>query len=313
MSSTPTTATTPSENLAHRVASTGRSTLERFRQWFEGLFLSVDRIDVVTIMTAIIILQHSPYVAKGLANVMVFLALLIPGVRRNGVFWVAVACIRFISQVPDHWPSLDNHQYLITWWCIGLGLALLCSEAEEVVSRTARLLIGLCFLFATVWKLRSADFLNGDFLSWTMTTDGRLKSFATTFLGLPDNVRELNAESRVLLRLGDVGSTEVFTTGPRVRPMAIAAAWYTVVIESSVAVLYLIPARFRISRFAPIPLLLFILTVYPIAPVVGFALTLVTLSVASATASKKWLFVALPLFAVLPLVEYASDAFDAIG
>ncbi len=272
-----------------------------------------DRVDMVTIMTSLLILQHSAFVSDRILTVLVFGAFVIPAVRRSGGFWLLVTGLRFYSQMPDSWSLIDNHQYLVTWWCLALGLVLFASDVERTMRVSARLLIGLCFLFATMWKVRSPDFLNGDFFSWTFTTDSRLRDFAQAFLGFPEDGLTTNYQALRILNEGAIGATELLATGPRVRPMAIAVAWYTVLIEGAVAFLYLLPSKFQLTRFAPWVLLVFIITVYPIAPVVGFALTLLALSVAGDKSSRWWPIVAAFAFALMPLVEYAKDAFDIVG
>lgn len=270
-------------------------------------------IDLVTVMTGLVVLAHSPYVSSDILQALMFSALLVPTVRLFGPFWIGIALLRFFNQVPDLWSQLDNHQYLITYWCLALGLTLMAAEREFALRVAARLLIGLCFLAALIWKLRSPDFLNGDFFAWKFATDGRLRGFAEVFLGLPDEAYKNNQLAKEVIALGEVGSTEVLETGSMLRPAAIATAWYTVFIEGSVAVLYLLPTKFRAARWAHWALAAFIVTVYPIAPVVGFALVLLTLSVAGNTGSRRWLPIATALFVILPLAKRVGDLLEALS
>lgn len=271
------------------------------------------RIELVTVMTALVVLAHTPYSADDVRSVLVFAALVVPAVRRFGPFWIGVAIFRFFSQVPGHWPSLDNHQHLITWWCLGLGFALMATESEEAIRRMGRIMLGLCFLFATIWKVRSPDFLNGDFFTWTFATDTRLRAFAETFLGLPEGAQSANRKAQSLLELGAIGSTEQIVTGSSLRLAAILTSWYTVFIEGSIAVCYLLPERFRAARWGHWALLVFIVTVYPIAPVVGFALLLLAMSVAALRTGRTWIAIASALFVVLPLFSRFADVFDTLG
>lgn len=289
------------------------------RVWHSAITIfETRRIELVTVMTSLVVMAHSLFTTDDVRTVLVFAALVVPALRRFGPFWIGVAAFRFFSQVPQHWPSLDNHQHLITWWCLGLGCALMAPESEEAIRRLGRIMLGLCFLFAAIWKIRSPDFLNGDFFTYTFATDSRLRAFAETFLGLPESAQRFNGDAQTLLQLGSAGSTELFTTGSRLHIASIITSWYTVFIEGSIAVCYLLPERFRAARWGHWALLLFIVTVYPIAPVVGFALILLTMSVAAHSASprgfdRRWIAIASVLFILLPLFKRFESLFDAVG
>lgn len=285
-----------------------RSTAERAVSFFDQ-----QRIELVTVMSALLLFTHSPHLHIDFVTPLTFAALVVPRLRHFGPFWIGIAIYRFWSQVPDHWPTLDNHQYLITWWLLGLGLTLMAREREDSIRRVARLLIGLCFLFATVWKIRSPDFLDGDFFTWKFATDTRLRSFAEAFLGLPEGAQTENLNAEYLLGLGQIGTTEELITGSHLRTAAIITAWYTVLIEGAIAVFYLVPERFRVSRWAHWALAVFIITVYPIAPVFGFALLLLTMSIAALRRNGVYFALATLLFAVMPLFSYFDKAFDSIG
>jgi hypothetical protein len=290
-----------------------------FRAWNSiNTVFETRRIELVTVMTALVVMTHSLFTVDDVRTVLMFAALVVPAVRRFGPFWIGVGIFRFFSQVPQHWPSLDNHQHLINWWCLGLGFALMASQSEEAIRRLARIMLGLCFLFATIWKIRSPDFLNGDFFTWTFATDSRLRAFAETFLGLPEGAQRMNGDALRLLELGAAGGSEPIVTGSRLHIAAIITSWYTVVIEGSIAVFYLVPERFRVARWGHWALLVFIVTVYPIAPVVGFALILMTMSVAALSTSaqgsnRRWIAIASVLFVVLPLFGRFEDLFAALG
>jgi len=272
--------------------------------WFE-----LDNVNLVTLMTALTLLSHSPFTNTEVISALVVMAVLIPGVRCFGPFWIGIGLIRFLSQVPDNWPRLDNHQHLINWWCLGLGLTLMAVKKDQALRVVSRLLIGLCFLFALIWKIRSPDFLNGDFFTWRFTTDSRLQQFAKSFLGLTDEAIMRNSAVEGLLSNAPIGRSEFIETGASVRAMALFAAWYTIVIEATVAVCYLTPRRFGLEKWAPWALFAFIVTVYPLAPVIGFALLLLSLSIGATQKNRLWTITATLLFIVMPFFKRFEDFF----
>lgn len=268
-----------------------------------------ERVTLACLLTSLVLLLHTPYANEQIVTPLAFVALLSSKVRTNGYFWIGVAGFRILSQIPSHWETLDNHQYLISWWCLGLGLALLAANVDEAVRVSARLLVGLCFLYALVWKLRSTEFLSGNFMAWRLTTDSRFREFAQTFLELPSSASDSNRNTLRSIQLEPMTDAILVTTGTRVRSVAIIVSWYTVIIEASVAILYLLPQRFDASKYAHLALFLFIISVYPIAPVVGFALVLLALSVATMRDGSRSISVAIGLFIVLPLFKEFEQVF----
>lgn len=274
----------------------------------------VNRIDIVTIMSVLLVLQHSPEIPTTWISVIAFAGLLVPSIRRSGLYWIFIAIYRGVVQFPNDWALIDNHQYLITWWCLGLGLTLFALDRDKAIAVTSRLLLGLCFLFATLWKLRSPDFLNGNYFAWTFATDRKFRAFAETILGLPTGAQATNLKAKALLDLGDVGSVESIITSSILHTAARITALYTLIIEGSLAIAFLVPQRFRLASWAPWILLTFILTVYPIRPVVGFALLLIVLSIASQEKSNRsWLPIATTLFILIPIFSEFSSLLDALG
>lgn len=272
-----------------------------------------DPIDLVTIMTALVVLVHGRYSNEQITTALAFSAVLLPFIRRSGPFWIVVFIFRFLSQVPHHWTVLDNHQHLLNWWCLGLGLVLMTVEKEESLRILSRLMIGLCFLFAAIWKIRSPDFLTGDFLSWRFTTDARLREFAESFLGLPVGTGLKNSEVFTSLWSRPPGSSQLLVTGEGVRWVARAVSWYTVLIEGFVAILYLAPQRLRITQWAPWVLLVFIVTVYPVTPIIGFASSLVVYSIGASKAKGRWTGIAIPLFIILPFFQKSEELFALLS
>ena len=106
-----------------------------------------------------------------------------------------------------------------------------------------------------------------------------------------------------LLLFGDPStSVEVLRT-TRLEIMAQVLTWWTIIIEAVVAVLFLWPEDRGPSRWRDLTLLAFIVTTYPVAPVIGFAWVLASMGVAQSTEqSFKYgpvLYVVLYIFVML--------------
>ncbi|UCC15053.1 MAG: hypothetical protein JSW21_03645, partial [Gammaproteobacteria bacterium] len=90
-------------------------------------------------------------------------ALLRPRWLHQPLLWLALAVLAG-TRVALDWPLADNHAYLLSYWCLAAALALMAQDAERPLAFNGRLLIGLVFLFACVWKFVVSDnYLDGTF------------------------------------------------------------------------------------------------------------------------------------------------------
>src|SRR5262245_35619225 len=111
------------------------------------------------------------------------LGLVLPAVARHAGFWVGLAALA-AWRVHSTWPLADNHAYLLIYACLAIAIALRAPEPERALAWSARVLIGLVFTFAVLWKAISPDFLDGRFFRVTLVLDTRLEMFTTWVGGL---------------------------------------------------------------------------------------------------------------------------------
>ena len=119
-----------------------------------------------------------------------------PKLSRNRWLWLLL----FISlsiYAARYWYTIDNHQYLITYWVGACFISTLLKDRIQVLKINAHLLIVLTFIFAVFWKLTSPDFLNGDFMQYHLLTDSRMQYINTALVGMTP---EQFLDKRLLLR-----------------------------------------------------------------------------------------------------------------
>jgi hypothetical protein len=232
-------------------------------------------------LTCVALLLHAPGNAKLAVTTLALAGLVVPGLVRQPLFWFAVVALRMFWHFPGSWFRTDNHQYLLVYWCAAIGLALLTDDFEETLRRTAGWLIGLTFTFATLWKIISPDFLSGAFLHYTMIADSRFAEFADTVGGLAPDLFSANRSAVSSLRnASSDGVSVVLNDTARLAAFGPILAWWTVIIEGLVALSFLL-RRSALWRWRHAVLLVFIVTTYPIATVVGFGWLLVAMGVAN--------------------------------
>lgn len=202
-----------------------------------------------------------------------------PLVRRP-LFWFAITFVLAVGHYFS-WFYIDNHKYLITYWCFALALSRLSLSPEHFLALNARLLIGLAFLFAVVWKLLSDDYLDATFFELLLIHNQRFFGVANALGGvsmahLHQNLQALGD----LTQFGDPSAGVELSSSDRIRALAQVLTWWTIGIEAFVATCFLWPLGRGLSRWRDPALLAFIVTTYPVAPVVGFAWVLTTMGAA---------------------------------
>ncbi len=218
---------------------------------------------------------------KLLFQVVCVTGLISPGVGRNAGFWCGVSAM-MLYKTFDHWWMQDNHVFLLTWWCLTVTIALCTEHREHVVTANARWLIALSFLFATLWKgFLSPDYMSGDYFYYTFLTDRRFSQIGILLGGMTDADYQYNYK-----QVGQLTNytAEIFRMQLRstdeLRLLTVVVTWWTVLIEGALAVMFLLPKRWRLSRYRHAVLLLFAWTTYVAAPVKTFGWTLTTMGLA---------------------------------
>jgi hypothetical protein len=216
-------------------------------------------------------------IIRGLAVI----GILAPVAGRSAAFWWAMATIFFVKSV-DHWWIQDNHLFLLNWWCLTLALALSTADPRRIIAANARLLIGLSFFFAVLWKgFLSPDYMRGDYFHFTFLTDSRVSGIGTLLCGMDPLQYRHNYDAMGLLASykAEVQSVQLQGT-PVLRMLAVVVTWWTILIEGALALLFLLPSKFRWTRGRNVALLLFAWTTYLAMPIVTFGWTLITLGLA---------------------------------
>lgn len=217
---------------------------------------------------------------------------------RHPLFWLIVALMNLFIQNLYNWAFSDNHKWLITYWYLALACSLWHSEPARVMELNGRWLIGLTFLFAVAKKLISSEYLSGNTFHQMLYFDSRFGDIARMTADLKMDHKE--TAKQLLSLQNSIG----LPPAPNLVAVAQFLTWWTVLIEIAIAVFFLLPPSSRITRWKDVALMIFIITVYPIAPVLGFAWILIILGIAQCNPlSGKTLFGYLLLFPTIRVFE----------
>ncbi|ELS04772.1 hypothetical protein Xen7305DRAFT_00045080 [Xenococcus sp. PCC 7305] len=220
------------------------------------------------------------------------LMLIIPSLLTNQILWVLICGFVWWVNASD-WLWIDNHKILISYWCLVCALAVSSSDPEEVLARNGRMLIGLTFFFATVWKMIAGEYWNGAFLHYTFLAENRIEEFANIIGGLPPDVLPQNQIlSEILSRFPGTVKTVTLASNPRLEIFSLAASYWTLLIEGSIALAFLGKSFRFLFRFRNWLLILFIVTTYFLLPVLGFAYILIVMGLAQCSGNSRYQMIA---------------------
>ncbi|WP_416669483.1 hypothetical protein [Egbenema bharatensis] len=235
-------------------------------------------------------------------RVLCGLMLLSPTLLTSQLMWVLICGIVWWVNAAD-WLWIDNHKILISYWCLVCALAVSAKDTDGVLAWNGRVLIGLTFLFATFWKMWAGEYWDGAFLHYTFLSDDRVEAVATAIGGLSPNTLPQNRLLESLLKQFPQAIGRVtLSTSPRLQAFTLAASYWTLFIEGSVAIAFLVNPLQVFSRFRDWFLIVFIATTYFLLPVLGFAYILIIMGFTQCHPKHTTIRVAyIALFAFLQL------------
>lgn len=245
-----------------------------------------DRVQATCLLTMLLVVLHAggAWYFQAPTALLAGLGLLVPRLRVSPAFWLGLTCVLAFGNFYN-WFAVDNHKFLMTWWCLAIYCALQAPQPDVDLARQARWLLALCFLFAVVWKISVPDYLDGRFFRHTFLTDARFQTVAVYAGGADREGLLQNRMSVADLRnpLGDAREVTL-ASGPRVALVADLATWWTILIEAVLSAAFMLPGGLWVERVRHGLLLVFILTTYAVAPVIPYGWTLLMMGFANCPA-----------------------------
>jgi hypothetical protein len=268
---------------------------------------ALDRSDLALQLTLVALLLR-PVGGPWSRPVMLLLcaaALLFEPLRRRPTLWLGLLALA-TWRVASDWPVGDNHGYLLCYWLLAAWIGAQSGDRDPVLAWNGRMLVGLAFAFATLWKIvLSPDFLDGRFFLVTLVDDRRFEDLTLLATGMSwDELAAL----RDLLREHADGIRPPLASDPvppdRLVGLARGLTFATVALEASIAIAFLAPRGTWISRVRDALLLAFCATTYAVATVAGFGWLLLSMGVAQCEPERRRTRAAyLAVFALVLLVS----------
>jgi hypothetical protein len=214
------------------------------------------------------------------------LGLIAPAVLRSPITWASTFVLIALRIALD-WPLPDNHIYLLAYWCLAVAVALATNRAGSIAT-SARLLVGLAFLFAVLWKgVLSPEYRDGRFFAVTFLTDDRFADAVRLLGGLSESDLESNRTFLEPLPEGAAWFDKSLVETRAFRILVACATWSTLAIETAIALLFLLPLRSPLEAIRHIFLLGFCIVTYAFAPIAGFGWLLLVMGLAVCSAEQR--------------------------
>jgi hypothetical protein len=275
------------------------------------------QVEIVLRLTAIALLLRptGPWSVRPFVIALAGLIILVPKVMHAPATWFALAGLLAARIVWD-WPIPDNHLYLLVYWCLAVALALGSTDCQRALSVSSRLLIGLVFLLAVVWKAGlSPDFVDGRFFRVTLLTDRRFEDSVLLLTGLTEKQLEINRDY-----LSTPKAPAAVPDRPKLqeplpfRRLVAFLTWGTLISEGLVAASWLLSFSGWSLKVRHPLLLMFCASTYAFAPVAGFGWLLLTMGLVSVPAERRLLrgvyiatWILVLLYAEVPWAQVLMD------
>lgn len=274
--------------------------------------LSISTLDLVLFLTlalyllyfsADMMLEYRHYLLSTMSTFFCLTALFFPRLRRNGWLWFGLAVFLWIF-ILKHWQFQDNHVYLWGYWILALACCLWQKQADTLIYKNARYLLGLTMLFASIQKARAINYMNGNFFYFTFLTDGRFSFIGNLFR---KNFYQIVHKNNALLsKMHDsLSPVQLLGGSPDLLVVAKIVTWFTFLIELLLALSFLLPQQWRLARYRFYYFACFC-GIYFLVPVKGFAAVLILMAMAQLN-KHQWAFKL--LFLVLLLYIFWLSSF----
>lgn len=248
-------------------------------------------LDLYAIMTLLLLLLYPSdfWYVRIPITVLCVSAFVFRTLRLDPKFWFVVAMVVMAGNY-QNWFLVDNHKYLLGYWCLALFCCFQTDDPKKSLAAIARWLIALSFLFAVFWKVASSDYIGGTFFQYALLLDDRFRALSESLGGMTPELNNANRTAYRALLNFDSRIEAVSLLYPKgTIYLAVIFTWWTLLIEVLVAACFLWPVGKFISKWRDFILLAFILSTYSVAPVLGFGWTLIIMGLVQCEDRYKYI------------------------
>ncbi len=251
--------------------------------------------------------------------VILFPGILFRELRSNKFYWTFILLFGVTFYlILDLVGYVPNHKHIFAYVTLAVTVSLFLYNKSHGLSldflkSQSQIIIGLCFLFATIGKFLAPEFLSSLFFDFTNTTDPRFFGSTSTIGHVDINLlKENEATFTSFLKSNNPNENFVLHGADSIKGFSRFLTYWTISIEGLIGISFLIPQKFRLSEYRNLFLVLFILTTYPIATVTGFAIILAFMGFVQSLEDRKLTVYSVFYLGVLLLLPLNSFPFTRL-
>ena len=240
--------------------------------------------DVVLMMSLIMMLLYPGqlWYHELAGRIMAISAILYRPLARLPLFWWIAAILNAVCQNVILWHQSDNHKFVYTYWYVAIACSLATGCPNVVIKFNSRMLLGLIMLFAVGRKMFSLEYIRGDSFWYLLNLDSRFSELASFF------TKDIHRQrTHMVSQINDLRSIIALPNNRFMYWFALFLTWWTLLIEGIIAYCFLSQRSARLDAIGFVALMLFVLTVYPIAPVLGFGSILLVMAFAQTESDQR--------------------------
>lgn len=258
------------------------------------------------VLSLLVSLHWAPMAVPSL--IVLALCILRPETGARPVVWWLLAASWAVALVvaAEH---MEDHVPLFTIWLVALAVSLRQPDEDgflDAAGLQARLLIGVTFTAAVLWKLWFGTYLDGVTLWMFMIADDRFGPLSAV-VGLSGDERAASRTGLAGVLDGTASSYTLEAAGWTTWVIVVVAV-LTLLLEALIALSHLVPDSSWLARLRLPSVVLFALVTYGTVPVVPFAVLLAVLTMTIARWRPQVMWV-LPAFMVVVATRVATLSF----
>lgn len=285
------------------------------KAFINNLVQNFDRKHAVVTATLVMLMLHSSryYFIQVPISVVSIIPLLFPQYKLARPVWIGLLLLLVLLHIP-YLYEMDNYTYIHIYLCLAILVCTYADDFESSMAYNARVMLIIIFGFATLNKSLSTEYTNGDFFHFSALTDNRFTKFLSSIKILPHPVMQHNwASFMYMINDAPMPYQNTLQSTPAVATVASLLTWGAIILEGSIALLFLLPEKYKLSQYRDYLLFTFIIVTYSFANVTGFGCAIAILGIAQSKSKKKALVFAL-LFLLLQLYSMGIyKVFNKLG
>lgn len=232
--------------------------------------LSDRRLILLILFGSVLSLLHSPWMF--LAVLPAVLATL-TSLRSSPHVWLISGGLCLAVAATD-WAVFEDHVFFGGYQLVAIGIALTRHDFRASINLQLRWLTGALFAVAVVWKLTSSSYMSGNLFRTVLLFDNRFDPITRLVGGASSDALANDRELLLAIGRGDVVQSQGLETASALSFVSAPLTVWTIAIELLIAIAFLAPDHWSVSRLRHPALLTFCLTTYAMVPVLGFAVML---------------------------------------